>query len=34
MSHDRVYLDYFKDMLEGAEKAIAFIGDMGFEHFQ
>ena len=29
----RVYLDYIRDMLESAEKAIAFVGDMSYEEF-
>ena len=33
MSSKRVYLDYIKDMLESAEKAIAFVGDMSYEEF-
>ena len=28
-----MYLDYIKDMLESAEKAIAFVGDMSYEEF-
>ena len=30
---NRVYLDYIRDMLESAEKAIAFVGDMSYEEF-
>ncbi|NOY99113.1 MAG: DUF86 domain-containing protein [Chloroflexi bacterium] len=33
MSRQRVYLDYLHDMLESAEKAISFVGDMDYEQF-
>ena len=33
MSQPRVYLDYVRDMLESAEKAIKFVGGMDFEQF-
>jgi uncharacterized protein with HEPN domain len=29
----RVYDDYLRDMLENAERAIAFVQDMGFDEF-
>ena len=31
--HERVYLDYIQDMLDSAEKAIRFVGDMQYEQF-
>ena len=33
MSHPRVYLDYIRDMLESAEKALQFVEGMKFEEF-
>lgn len=33
MSHPRVYLDYIRDMLESAEKALQFVEGMQFEEF-
>jgi uncharacterized protein with HEPN domain len=33
MSHQRVNLDYVRDMLESAEKALRFVEGMGFEAF-
>lgn len=33
MSSNRVYLDYVCDMLESAEKAIEFVGNMEFDQF-
>ena len=33
MSGNRVFLDYIQDMLESAEKAIAFLGDLSYEQF-
>jgi uncharacterized protein with HEPN domain len=33
MSGGRVYLDYVRDMLESAEKAIEFVGDKDLEQF-
>ena len=33
MSHPRVYLDYIRDMLENAEKALRFVKGMSFEEF-
>ncbi len=33
MSHPRIYLDYFRDMLKSAEKAIEFVDGMDFEQF-
>lgn len=33
MSRERMYLDYIRDMLENAEKAIAFVWEMSEEHF-
>ncbi len=33
MSHQRVYLDYIRDMLENAEKALRFVRGMSFEEF-
>lgn len=33
MSHSRVYLDYFRDMLDSAEKAMQFVGGMDFDLF-
>ena len=30
---NRVYLDYIRDMLESAGKAITFVGEMNFEAF-
>lgn len=33
MSHSRVYLDYLRDMLISAEKAVEFVGAMNYEQF-
>jgi uncharacterized protein with HEPN domain len=33
MSNERVYVDYIQDMLDSAEKAIDFVGDMTFDQF-
>ena len=33
MNRNRVFLDYIQDMLESAEKAIAFLGDLSYEQF-
>lgn len=33
MSRPRVYLDYIRDMLENAEKALLFVEGMGFDEF-
>jgi uncharacterized protein with HEPN domain len=33
MSKDRVYLDYIQDMLDSAEKAVKFVGEMKYEQF-
>ena len=33
MSQGRVYLDYIRDMLESAEKAIEFMGEMSCKEF-
>ncbi len=33
MSRPRVYVDYVRDMLESAEKAIKFVEGMVFEQF-
>jgi len=33
MSSKRVYLDYIRDMLDSAEKAIAFVGNMNYQEF-
>ena len=33
MSYHRVYLDYIRDMLESAEKALQFVEGMNFEEF-
>ena len=33
MSWDREYFDYIIDMLESAQKAVAFVAEMGFEQF-
>jgi len=33
MNSKRVFLDYIRDMLESAEKAIAFVGKMSYEEF-
>lgn len=33
MSDRRVYLDYIRDMLENANKALLFVGEMDFEEF-
>jgi len=33
MSHPREYLDYVRDMLDNAEKAISFMEGMTFEQF-
>ena len=33
MNSGRVYLDSIRDMLENAEKAIEFVGDMSFQQF-
>jgi len=33
MSHPRVYLDYIRDMLESAQKALQFVKGMEFEEF-
>ena len=33
MSHQRVYLDYIRDMLENAEKALRFVKEMSFKEF-
>jgi uncharacterized protein with HEPN domain len=33
MSHRRVYLDYLRDMLDSAEKAIKFVKGMDSEQF-
>jgi uncharacterized protein with HEPN domain len=33
MSHRRVYLDYIRDMIENAEKALLFVSEMNFEEF-
>ncbi len=30
---ERVYLDYVRDMLEGAEKALEFVRGMGYDEF-
>jgi len=33
MSGERVYLDYVRDMLESAEKALEFVGGMEYDEF-
>ena len=33
MSRPRVHLDYLRDMLDSAEKAILFVGGMDFKQF-
>ncbi len=33
MNNERVYLDYVHDMLDSAEKAIRFVGEMQYEQF-
>jgi len=33
MSPGRIYLDYVRDMLENAEKAVGFVEGMDFEEF-
>jgi len=33
MSGERVYLDYVRDMLESAEKALGFVSGMGYDEF-
>ncbi len=33
MSGERVYLDYVRDMLESAEKALSFVCGMSFDEF-
>jgi len=33
MSQQRVYLDYIRDMLENAEKALQFVKGMSFDEF-
>ncbi len=33
MSRERVYLDYVRDMLESAEKALEFVDGMGYAEF-
>ena len=33
MSRPRVYLDYIRDMLESAEKALQFVKGMQYEEF-
>jgi len=33
MSKPRVYLDYIRDMLENAEKAMRFVQGMSFDEF-
>ena len=34
MKGDRIYTDYLRDILDNAEKAQEFLGDMGFEAFR
>jgi len=34
MGRERVYLDYIRDMLESAEKALKFVSGMGFDEFK
>lgn len=33
MKRKREYLDYLNDILEGAQKAVGFAGDLSFENF-
>jgi uncharacterized protein with HEPN domain len=33
MSDKRVYLEYIRDMLDSAEKAIDFLGKMSYQDF-
>ena len=33
MRNERVYLDYIQDMLESAEKAVNFVGNLRYEQF-
>lgn len=33
MRNERVYLDYIQDMLESAEKAVNFVGNLEYEQF-
>lgn len=33
MSPERIYLDYIRDMLENAEKAMQFVEGMNFDEF-
>ena len=34
MSRYRVYSDYVRDMLESAEKALEFVGEMSYQQFE
>ncbi|MBC7232135.1 MAG: DUF86 domain-containing protein [Chloroflexi bacterium] len=34
MGRERVYLDYVRDMLESAKKALEFVSGMGYEEFK
>ena len=34
MGRERLYLDYVRDMLESAKKALEFVSGMGYEAFE
>ncbi len=34
MNRYRVYLDYVRDILENAAKALEFVGEMSYQQFE